>query len=68
MKADFITSAQTGQGLKDALTKGSNGILNAGSKAQRVLQVRLLHQQLPVGNQLRRSGQQGGDTVHKLWH
>lgn len=45
---DLITSAQAGHGLKDALPEGSNGILNAGSKAQRVLQVRLLHQQLPV--------------------
>lgn len=65
---DSITSAQAGQGLQDALTEGSNGILNAGSKAQRVLQVRLLHQQLPVRHQLRCSGQQGSDTVHKFWH
>lgn len=68
VNADLITSAQASQGLKHALTEGSNGILNTGSKAQRVLQVRLLHQQLPVRNQLRCSGQQGGDTVHKLWH
>lgn len=65
---DFITLAQAGHGLQDALSEGGDGVLNAGTQAERVLQVGLLHQQLPVGAELWGSGQQGGDAVHKLRH
>lgn len=65
---DFITIAQADNGLNDTLSEGTNGVLNAGSQAKCVLQVRLLDEELPVWGELRRSGQQGGDTVHKFWH
>lgn len=68
MCVDFITLSQAGYGLEDTLSEGSDGVLDAGSQAKCVLYVRLLYQQLPVWSQLRCSGQQGGDTVHKLWY
>lgn len=63
---DFITLSQAGYGLQDTLSEGSGGVLNAGSQAQCILEVRFLYQQLPVWSKLWRPGQQGGDTVHKL--
>lgn len=68
MCVDSITFAQAGYGLQDTLSEGSDGVLNAGSQAECVLQVRLLYQQLPVRGELWRSGQQCGNAVHKLWH
>lgn len=65
---DYITLAQADYGLQDTLSEGSNGVLNAGSQAKCVLEVRLLYQQLPVWSKLWCSGQQGSDTVHKLWY
>ncbi|TNN74532.1 hypothetical protein EYF80_015312 [Liparis tanakae] len=39
-----------------------------GAAADPLMDLRLLDQQLPVRDELRCSGQQGGDTMHKLWH
>lgn len=64
----FITLAQAGYGFQDSLSEGSDGVLNAGSQTESVLKVGLLCQQLPVWGELWGSGQQGGDTVHKLWN
>lgn len=37
MIIDFITLAQAGYGLQDTLSEGSDGVLDAGSQAKRVL-------------------------------
>lgn len=35
--ADSVTLAQAGYGLQDTLSEGGDGVLNAGSQAERVL-------------------------------
>lgn len=65
---ECFTSVKCVQGLQHAPPEGGQGVLDAGAQAQGALEVRLLQQLLPVGDEVRRAAQQGRHVVHELRH
>ena len=59
---------QADEGLQDAPAEGGGGVLDAAAQAESALELGLLQQQLAVGAELRRPGQQGRHAVDKLWN